>query len=74
MGKHPDLSQLQNLFERGEEFSLTDAQYERKTGAPLPKAKNYILNNSALARKAAEYDYYLEVIQKTVILKKKKTN
>ncbi len=70
MGKKPDLIQLENLFESGKDFELTDAQYEKKTGAPLPKDKNYILKRSALAKKAKEYNYSLEVIEKEVIFKK----
>ena len=69
MSKKPKLENLNNLFESGKDFSLTDAQYEKKTGAMLPKNKKYILNNSALARKAKEYGYSLELIEKEVILK-----
>lgn len=70
MTKKPDLKPLISLFESGKDFELTDAQYEKKTGAPLPKAKNYILNKSALAREAQKYGYKLEVIEKKVLIKK----
>ena len=71
MSKKPNLTSLVNLFESGEDFELTDNQYEKKTGAPLPKYKYYILNQSALAKEAQKYDYELELIEKKVILKKK---
>lgn len=50
MSKKPDWKSLKNLFETGKDFELTDAQYEKKTGRPLPKDKNYIKNKSALAK------------------------
>lgn len=71
MSKNPNLKSLENLFEKGKDFELTDTQYEKKTGAALPKNKYYILHNSALARKASEYGYSLEVIEKKVLIKKK---
>lgn len=70
MGKNPNLKPLEKHFEKGETFELTDAQYEKITRAPLPKSKYYILQNSAQIRKAEEYDFSLEVIEKKVILKK----
>ena len=71
MSKKPNLKSLVNLFESGEDFELTDAQYEKKTGAPLPKGTYYILNKSASAKEAQKYGYELELIEKKVILKKK---
>ena len=73
MSKNPNLKDVEELFKKGAEFSLTDAQYEKKTGATLPKNKNYLLNNSALSRWAQHYKYDLEVIEKRVILKPKKS-
>ena len=70
MSKKPDLKPLVSLFESGKDFELTDAQYEKKTGAPLPKYKYYILNQSALAKEAQKYGYELELIEKTVTFKK----
>lgn len=72
MGKKPKINNLKMLFEKEEDFSLTDAQYEKETGATLPKSIYYLKTNSALAKKAKEYGYYLEVIEKTVLLKKKR--
>ena len=70
MGKKPDLNNLKNHFESGKDFELTDSQYEKKTGAVLPKNKYYTLKNSALAKKAKKYGYYLELIEKTILIKK----
>ena len=67
MAKKPKLEALDGLFRSGKNFELTDAQYERKTGAMLPKGKSYLLNQSALARKAAKNGYSISVIEKTVI-------
>ena len=71
-----DLSGLDNLFANGKDFELTDAQYEEKIGKSLPKDKSYLKNGSALARKAKENGFSIElvidepVIRRTVIFKK----
>ena len=49
---------------------MTDTQYEGKTGAMLPKSTYYIKNKSALATMARKYGFCIEVIEKTVIIKK----
>ena len=77
MGKNPDLDKLDDLFESGADFQLTGKLYEERTGAPLPKEKNYIKNSSALSRKATEHGYVIAdvteqpIIVKTVYFKKK---
>ena len=58
------------LFESNREFSLTESQYERSVGKPLPKYYYYLKNNSALAREAQKHGYYIEIKEKTVCLKK----
>ncbi len=76
MGKNPDLDKLDDLFEQGKDFQLTGKLYEERTGVSLPKTKNYIINDSALARKAAEHGYKIvdvreePIIVRTVFLKK----
>ena len=50
MGKHPKLENLNSLFASNKDFSLTDEQYQKKTGIPLPKKIDYILKRSALAK------------------------
>lgn len=70
MSKKPNLKSLESLFEKGKDFELTDVQYERKTGAALPKDKSYIIKKSALAKEANKHGYFLEVIEKKVLLKR----
>jgi len=71
MAKQPKFDTLEKLFSTGKDFELTDAQYEKKTGTPLPKSSYYLVNKSALARRAKEKGYQLKVIEKRVILTKK---
>lgn len=77
MGKHPNLNELDYLFDKGTDFQLTDRIYEEKTGAPLPKDKSYIKNSSALANWALEKGFIIAevkdrpIIERTIILKKK---
>ena len=72
MGKHPKLENLNDVFEKGKDFSLTDAQYEKKVGISLPKGSDYLLNRSALARKCKEKGYTISVQEKTVYFRKEK--
>lgn len=72
MGKHPKLENLDVLFSKGESFSLTDAQYEKKTGIPLPKGKSYLIKDSALAKKCKELGFTLSVQEKIVFFRKVK--
>ena len=71
MAKKPNFSELKKLFEANKDFELTDAQYEKKTGAPLPKNKYYTITNSALAKLAKIHGYSIEFVEKRVILKRK---
>ena len=70
MGRHPQLTEICAMFNSGKNFGLTDAQYEKKTGVPLPKDTNYLKKRSALANAARENGYQLDVIEKTVIFTK----
>ena len=77
MGKPPKLDELDYLFEKGEDFCLSDKLYEEKTGVPLPKAKSYLKNKSAFADRAREKGYFIvdveekPIIERTVIIKKR---
>lgn len=62
----PDLKKIEKILQKGKSFTLTDSQYERKSGAPLPKNKSYLLNRSAIARLGKQYGYSLTVQEKTV--------
>ena len=70
MSKKPKLENLENLFNSGLCFELTDTQYEKKTGVPLPKQPYYLVKKSALAKKAKENGYQLKLIEKRVIFTK----
>lgn len=72
MGKHPKLENLDYLFKTKNAFSLTDGQYEAKTGVRLPKTSNYLLNNSALAKRCNELGFSIEIQEKIVYFTKKK--
>ncbi len=71
MAKRPNLQGLESYFCKGQDFKLTDAEYEKITGAMLPKDASYLRKRSALARKALSEGYRIELVEKTVILKKK---
>lgn len=77
MGKHPKLSELDNLFDNKTEVQLTDRQYEERTGVALPQTKGYLMNKSALAGWLKEKGYVIvdvqekPVIERTVYIKKK---
>lgn len=70
MGKRPNLTTLDSLFEQGKAFSLSDAQYEQKTGVRLPKNTNYILKRSALAKKCEKHGFKMYVQEKVVFFEK----
>lgn len=63
MGKRPNLAELDYLFDKGEDFRLSDRLYQEKTGATLPKEKSYIKHSSALAKWAKEKGYYIEEVE-----------
>ncbi|MBR5410033.1 MAG: hypothetical protein IK104_05120 [Clostridia bacterium] len=66
----PKLEKIEAMLSKGKPITLTDAQYERKTGASLPKGKYYLLNNSAIARLCKKYGFIIELQEKTITLKK----
>ncbi len=76
--RNPKLSGLDELFDRGTDFQITDADYKRLTGAELPKSKSYLKNSSAFAQRAKEKGFVIAevqttpIIERTVILKRKK--
>lgn len=75
MGKELNFGKLNALFESGKEFELSDVEYCKQVGKPLPKGKSYLINKSPLAREARKHGYSLQineaaVIQRIVIFKK----
>lgn len=66
----PNLTEIEERLKNGEVFSLTDAQYTKKTGIALPKEKNYLIKRSALAKLCKKYGYSLSLIEKQVSFEK----
>lgn len=70
MGKHPNLEKIAALVSKGQYIELTDAQYEEKTGVPLPKDAYYLKTRSALAHLCRKNGYAIKVQEKRVFLRK----
>ena len=66
----PKLEKIIKLLESGEPFNLTDTQYHEKTGLHIPKSNSYLLNKSAIARKAKEYGYRLTLQERQISFEK----
>lgn len=62
----PNLTEIERRLTYGDDFSLTDAQYQKRTGLALPKKKSYLEKESAVAKLANKYGYVLEVQEKKV--------
>ena len=67
----PNLQKIEEMLKRKNYIHLTDKEYQKLTGLPLPKEKWYIINRSALAKLATDNAYEIQVIEKQVILRKK---
>ena len=72
MRSSPTFQEIDKMFAKGKDFELTDAQYEKLTGTPLPKDKYYLSNRSAIAKHAKKNDYFIKVIEKKIVLTKRK--
>lgn len=76
MGRRLNLDALDELFEQGRDFRLSDKEYAKRVGYPLPQRKDYIKNRSPFAAKAREKGFVIvdieerPIIERTVILKK----
>lgn len=68
----PNLHSFKKLFQSGKSFSITREQYQKDSGATLPK-QPYLQKNSALARMAKEYGYDIKV-ENVIIFCEKKEN
>ena len=64
--RKPDLEKIQAKLLKGDSFELSEQQYRTQTGADFPKNLYYARNNSAVARKAKEYGYTLEIQPKKI--------
>lgn len=71
---------MDDLFVKGTDFQITGTDYQRLTGAELPKDNSYLKCSSAFARWAREKGFIItevqtaSVIERIVILKRKKDN
>lgn len=66
----PKLEEVIELLELGEPFSLTESQYKVKTGLNIPKNNKYVVEKSAVARKAMEYGYKLKIQERIILFEK----
>lgn len=68
-----DLSAITHLLGQGQQFELTEEQYEAIVKRPLPQT-NYLKKRSSVAKKAKEFGFSIEVedrIHRVLIFKKK---
>ncbi len=68
----PDLSKVIKMLEAGEDFSLTDKQYLKKTGLSIPKNPSYLISESAVAKEARKNGFSVTLQERTIIFKKNK--
>ncbi|MBR1624334.1 MAG: hypothetical protein IJ676_01185 [Clostridia bacterium] len=73
MPKRPDMSRIEKLFLAGNSFYLSRQQYISYTGADIPQNKSYTQAKSAIAKKAQEYGYSIEVIPEKLVFRKNGT-
>ena len=71
MQNKPNLKKFDQLFQKGENFKITREMYISITGTDIPQRKYYTQNQSAIAKKAAEYGYIIEVVPEILCFKKK---
>lgn len=61
-----DFSELESILNSSIDFSLTEKQYEKLTGRPMPKDTGYLIQRSALARFAKSRGLRVQVREKTI--------
>ena len=66
----PKLEQIKKMLETGQSFSLTNADYKRKTGLALPKDNYYLTHKSALAKCCKQKGYKIVIQERTITLEK----
>ena len=66
----PRLSKIEKMLQAGEEFSLTDKEYKKKTGLFLPKNSTYLEKESAISRLAKQYGFTICVHERKISLEK----
>ncbi len=60
MGKKLDLSSFEPLMKSGNDFEVTEEQYERAIRKAMPET-NYLKKNSPVAKLAKENGYKIQV-------------
>lgn len=70
MSKRPKLETIVLQFEKGEDFVLSRQEYITKTGADIPQNISYTKKKSAIAKKAYQYGYDIDVVPEKLIFKK----
>lgn len=68
----PNLKGIEKQLETGVDFSLTDNQYLKSTGLNIPKSEFYLKSKSAINKKAEQYGYKIQLVEKTLIFKKER--
>lgn len=68
--KRPKLSSIDTLLSTGQDFSLTEKQYEKETSATMPKDFYYLRKKSAIAKLATSYGYKIVIQEKTIKFEK----
>lgn len=66
----PKLDSIERQLKAGETFSLTNSQYKKSTGLDIPKNSNYLVKNSAVAKKARIYGYKIVVHEREISFEK----
>lgn len=69
--KKPKLDKITDLFKSGQDFELSRSEYIKLTGADIPQSKSYTEKRSAVAKRANEYGYSLEIVPEIIAFKKK---
>lgn len=55
-------------FIKKQKFSITNAEYEKLIGRPLPKGKSYIKNDSAIAKWARKKGFTITNIEEAPVI------
>lgn len=78
MKKHPKFDELEHLFDGNVEFTLPEKEYEKLTGASLPRNKKYLINQSAFSKWLQERGWSIvnveePTVERTVRIEKRST-
>ena len=70
MAGRPKLDKIVERMERGKDFTITRPEYIAITGIDLPQDKSYTEKRSAVAKRAKECGYAIEVIPEKLVFRK----